>query len=145
MDYDIKIFAHGSAEYAQALALRTEVLRKPLGLVFTQAELEQDKHDIHMGLFKHDKILACLSLTHTKDNKLKMRQVAVDATRQHLGLGTLLSNHAEKYAREKKIKAIYCHARKSAAPFYEKLGYKITGPEFTEVSIPHYLMEKLLD
>jgi len=36
------------------------------------------------------------------------------------------------------------HARKNAIGFYEKMGYKVKGPEFQEVSIPHYEMEKKL-
>jgi predicted GNAT family N-acyltransferase len=36
------------------------------------------------------------------------------------------------------------HARKTAVVFYEKLGYTSTGNEFTEVSIPHFVMEKRL-
>jgi predicted GNAT family N-acyltransferase len=36
------------------------------------------------------------------------------------------------------------HARKTAKGFYEKLGYAVTGDEFMEVTIPHYIMEKAL-
>jgi predicted GNAT family N-acyltransferase len=36
------------------------------------------------------------------------------------------------------------HARKSAAAFYEKLGYQIIGDAFEEVTIPHYEMQKNL-
>jgi N-acetylglutamate synthase-like GNAT family acetyltransferase len=144
MNYNIKVFAYGTDEYRQALALRTDVLRTPLGLKFTPEELEKDKHDVHLGLFLDNKILACLTLSITPDNKLKMRQVAVNDHWQHKGVGTLLSASAEDYARENGVQVIYCHARKTAAPFYEKLGYKIVSDEFTEVNIPHYVMEKLL-
>ena len=33
---------------------------------------------------------------------------------------------------------------KHAVGFYEKLGYKTTGDEFEEVTIPHFVMEKSL-
>jgi len=36
------------------------------------------------------------------------------------------------------------HARKTALGFYEKLGYNVVGDEFTEVTIPHFVMEKNL-
>ena len=36
------------------------------------------------------------------------------------------------------------HARETAVGFYEKLGYKVVGDKFTEVTIPHYVMEKKL-
>jgi predicted GNAT family N-acyltransferase len=34
------------------------------------------------------------------------------------------------------------HARTTAVGFYQKLGYARTGEEFTEVTIPQYIMEK---
>ena len=36
------------------------------------------------------------------------------------------------------------HARATAVGFYERLGYRIEGPEFCEVTIPHYPMGKSL-
>jgi len=127
-----------------ALALRTEVLRKPLGLEFTVAELNKDKEDIHFGLFEGDKIIACLTLTKADNRRMKMRQVAVDFAAQGKGLGSKLSKAAEEFAKEKGYRIMFCNARKVAVPFYEKLGYKIVSDEFTEVNIPHYTMEKQL-
>lgn len=140
--YTIKTFEYASAEYQQALVLRDKVLRQPLGLKFAAAELMKDEHDIHMGLFNGNTILACLILTLQPEGKIKMRQVAVDDTMQGKGLGSMLSKQVEKYAAEHGYTLIYCHARKVAVPFYQKLGYSIVGNEFTEVKIPHYLMEK---
>jgi predicted GNAT family N-acyltransferase len=140
--YTIKTFAYGSTEYQQALVLRDKVLRQPLGLKFTEAELMKDEHDIHMGLFDGNVILACLILTLQPEGKIKMRQVAVNESKQGQGLGQMLSLEVEKYAKEHGYTLIYCHARKVAASFYQKLGYSIVGNEFTEVNIPHYLMEK---
>lgn len=144
MAISIRKFAVATADYQKALELRTLVLRKPLGLEFTAAELEKDKNDTHFGLFENDKILACLTLTQTTENRMKMRQVAVDAEHQGRGLGKKLSEYAESYAKEKGFKLMFCHARKVAAPFYLSMGYQIVGDEFSEVGIPHYLMEKNL-
>jgi predicted GNAT family N-acyltransferase len=36
------------------------------------------------------------------------------------------------------------HARKDAQGFYEKMGYKVSGGEFSEITIPHLVMEKKL-
>jgi predicted GNAT family N-acyltransferase len=36
------------------------------------------------------------------------------------------------------------HARNNSIGFYEKVGYKKKGDEFIEVTIPHYVMEKML-
>ncbi len=144
MSYDIKTFTYGSPEYQAALALRTEILRKPLGLMFTPEELKKDEADVHFGLFEGSKIIACLTLTNAGDKKMKMRQVAVQTDQQGKGVGRDLSNAAEDYARKQSFVLMFCHARKTAAPFYQKLGYQVVGDEFTEVNIPHYVMEKQL-
>lgn len=142
--YTIRTFAYGTEEYNKALALRDKELRKPLGMQFTEAELKKDEQDVHMGLFKDEHVQACLTLTDTGEGKLKVRQVATDSAQQGKGLGRQLAEAAEQYAREKGYTLLYCNARKTAAPFYEKLGFKIVSDEFTEVGIPHYVMEKAL-
>ena len=143
--YHIRIFTYGSADYKLAVALRYQELRKPLGLQFTEAELQKDEHDVHLGLFDENKnILACLTLTNSGHGKLKVRQVATDSAQQGKGLGRKLSDAAEIYAKQHGYHTMYCHARKVASPFYLKLGYKIVSDEFAEVGIPHYVMEKAL-
>ncbi len=144
MAYSIRIFKYHSDEYTKALALRYRVLRKPLNLEFTKAELEKDKEDIHFGLFDREKIFACLTLTKGEEGRMKMRQVAVDDAFQSKGLGRQLAEVAEKYAKENGFAIMYCNARKVAVAFYEKMGYNIVSDEFTEVNIPHYTMEKQL-
>ena len=144
MSRQIKQFSYHSSEYQQAIKLRDKVLRKPLGLQFTEAELKKDEHDIHFGLFEDGRIIACLTLTKTENGRMKMRQVAVDDNTQGKGLGRELSLAAENYALQLGFHNIFCHARKAASGFYSKLGYKIVGDEFTEVNIPHYVMEKQL-
>lgn len=143
--YTIRTFTYGSADYKQAVALRYKELRKPLGLQFTEAELQKDEHDVHLGLFDENKnILACLTLTNSGHGKLKVRQVATDSAQKGKGLGRKLSDAAETYAKQHGYHTMYCHARKVASPFYLKLGYKIVSDEFAEVGIPHYIMEKAL-
>ena len=70
--------------------------------------------------------------------------MAVFSGLQGKGIGKVLLQFAENIARDRGYKKIIMHARKTAVGFYEKLGYKITSPEFEEVTIPHYVMEKSL-
>ena len=140
----IKIFAFDSSEYAQALQLRYRILRLPLGLEFTNEELEKDKYDIHVGLFDGEKIFACITLTRCENKRMKMRQVAVDGAAQGKGFGRALCKAGENYALENGFEIMFCNARKTAVPFYESMGYQIVSHEFTEVNIPHYTMEKKL-
>jgi predicted GNAT family N-acyltransferase len=140
----LKEIEHGSKEYRQMVQLRYEILRKPLGLDFTEEELSKEKNDILIGVIDDDKMLACCMLTKTKSDTVRLRQMAVHKNLQGKGIGASLMNFAENLARDRGYKNLVMHARKVAVGFYEKQGYKITGDEFIEVSIPHYLMQKKL-
>lgn len=140
----LKQIDHGSKEYQQMVNLRMEILRKPLGLGFTKEELDKEKEDILIGAFEEDKMLACCILTKDGDKCVRLRQMAVQNNLQGKGIGASMMIFAETLARDKGFKRLTMHARKTALGFYEKLGYKVSGDEFTEVTIPHYLMEKQL-
>jgi predicted GNAT family N-acyltransferase len=140
----LKQIDHGSKEYQQMVNLRMEVLRKPLGLGFTKDELEKEKEDILIGAFEDEKMLACCMLTKENDKSLRLRQMAVQNNLQGKGIGASIMSFAETLARDKGYKKLMMHARKTALGFYEKFGYKITGEEFNEVTIPHFMMEKRL-
>jgi predicted GNAT family N-acyltransferase len=140
----LKQIDHGSKEYQQMVNLRLEILRKPLGLTFSAEELAKEKDDILIGAFEEDKMLACCMLTPHDDKCVRLRQMAVQNNLQGKGIGASMMSFAETIARDKGFKKLTMHARKTALGFYEKLGYKATGDEFTEVTIPHYLMEKQL-
>jgi GNAT superfamily N-acetyltransferase len=140
----LKIIDHGSKEYKQMVDLRYDILRKPLGLSFTPEELEREKGDILIGAFDDERILACCLLTKMDDAICKLRQMAVQNSQQGKGIGATMMNFAENVARDRGYRILAMHARKTAAGFYEKLGYKVSGDEFEEVTIPHYMMQKKL-
>jgi predicted GNAT family N-acyltransferase len=140
----LKQIDHGTAEYRQMLQLRYEILRKPLGLQFDEAELEEEKEDILIAAFEEDKMLGCCLLTKKDSTTVRLRQMAVLNNLQGKGIGASLMNFAENLARDRGYKKMVMHARKAAIGFYEKQGYKTVGDEFTEVTIPHYVMEKKL-
>jgi len=140
----LKQIDHGTREYQQMVNLRNEILRKPLGLSFTPEELAKEKEDILIGAFDDDQMLACCMLTREEHNCLRLRQMAVQNNLQGKGIGASMMNFAEILARDKGYKKLIMHARETAIGFYEKLGYKVVGDRFTEVTIPHYVMEKKL-
>jgi predicted GNAT family N-acyltransferase len=140
----LKIIDHGSKEYKQMVDLRYDILRKPLGLSFTQEELDREKGDILIGAFDDERILACCLLTKMDNATCKLRQMAVQNSQQGKGIGATMMNFAENVARDRGYGVLAMHARKTAAGFYEKLGYKVSGDEFEEVTIPHYVMQKKL-
>lgn len=140
----LKIIDHGSFEYQQMVNLRLEILRKPLGLSFTPEELELEKEEILIGAFEDEKMLGCCMLIRSDDQTVRLRQMAVLNNLQGKGIGRALMQFAENLARDMGYNKMTMHARASATGFYEKLGYEIRGEQFDEVTIPHYIMEKVL-
>lgn len=140
----LKQIDHGSKEYQQMVDLRFQILRKPLGLSFSEEDLAVEKDDILLGCFEDDKLEACCVLTKTDPKTVRLRQMAVTANLQGKGIGRVLMSFAENVARDHGYRRLTMHARKSALGFYEKNGYRICSDEFNEVTIPHYVMEKEL-
>ena len=140
----IRMLDYQSPEYDQMVALRYEVLRKPLGLQFSPEELARDASDILIGAFDEEEILACCILTNAGEKICRLRQMAVRNSLQGKGIGANVLVFAETIAREKGFTSLFMHARKAAQGFYEKLGYEVCSDEFEEVSIPHVEMKKNL-
>jgi predicted GNAT family N-acyltransferase len=136
--------AHQSPDYLVAVELRRRVLRFPLGLDFSAEQLasEQDSH--HLACWEGDALVGSLMLTAREHGEVQMRQVAVAPEQQGRGVGRLLADEAESYAVALRFTRMILHARDSAVPFYEKLGYACEGEPFTEVGILHRHMAKPL-
>lgn len=140
----IKQIDHGTKEYQQMVELRNEILRKPLGLSFDPEELTRETDDILIAAFEEDTMLGCCLLTKVDARCVRLRQMAVQNNLQGKGIGAAMMNYAENVARDAGYHKVIMHARKTATGFYEKLGYKVSGNEFKEITIPHYVMEKKL-
>ncbi|MFS8082148.1 MAG: GNAT family N-acetyltransferase [Ginsengibacter sp.] len=140
----IKQIDHGSAQYDQMVNLRHEILRKPLDLTFESAELDDEKNDILIAALDEEVMLGCCLLAPSEEGVVRLRQMAVQNNVQGKGIGASMMNYAENLARDKGYKKLIMHARETAVGFYEKLGYKKVGQEFTEVNLPHFIMEKSL-
>lgn len=140
----LKIIDYGSPEYQQMIKLRDDILRRPLGLSFSSTELEKEKDNMLIGAFDDEQMLGCCMLVEENPQTVRLRQMAVINDLQGKGIGRALMNFAENLARDRGYKILSMHARKNAIGFYEKMGYKVASDEFTEITIPHYVMEKEL-
>ncbi|HMS51881.1 MAG TPA: GNAT family N-acetyltransferase [Chitinophagales bacterium] len=117
------------------VALRYAVLRKPLGLVFTPEQLEQEANHTHIAAWLPETayMAGCLILQPTTPTDLKMRQVAVHPNHQKQSIGKKMCDFAEVWAINHNFKRLYCHARATAVPFYQKMGWRIIGQPFEDV------------
>ncbi len=138
---EFEIIEWGSVKYIQSLALRYEVLRKPLGMIFDPSIFIDEKVDLHLVANHGDWLVGCMILTEA-GNDLKMRQVAVANKYRRCRIGARMVALAEAKAIEMGKQKMVLHARDSALDFYLSLGYSIVGDQFEEVGIPHQRMEK---
>ena len=138
---ECELIEWGSVKYIQSLALRHDVLRKPLGLIFDPAIFPEEKGDIQLVANHGDWLVGCMILTEA-GNDLKMRQVAVANKYRRNKVGARMVALAEAKAIEMGKRKMVLHARDSALDFYLSLGYYIVGDQFEEVGIPHHRMEK---
>jgi GNAT superfamily N-acetyltransferase len=144
--YHIRDITYQTEDYVQMVALRDRLLRQPLGLSFTQAQLAEEAHDWLIGGFAvhaPTQLLGCAILT-PRGHRIQLRQMAVAEGHQRQGLGSTLVRFAESRAAARGFRVLFLHARLEAVPFYQRLGYRRRGPMFTEVTLPHYHMDKVL-
>lgn len=144
MDY--KLIGYKSVEYDKMVALRDEVLRKPLGLTFSEADLSRDTDDLLLvaSASGNEDIIGCCILTTVNAQTVRLRQMAVTSSYQGKGVGRGLLMYAESVAKSLRYEYMHLHARETAVDFYKKQGYSVEGDLFIEVGIPHLEMRKRL-
>ena len=135
----------GSAHYRQTLHLRETVLRVPLGLTLSEADVQGEDGQWHFVLLDgRDALLANVVAVPLGEGLFKLRQMAVRADLQGLGLGSRLLADVERQLRTHGARSIILHARVLVVPFYQMLGYVSEGDDFVEVTLPHRCMRKQL-
>ena len=128
--------------FQQVWDLREEILRKPLGLSLKNEDLSRDNtNEIFIAIYE-GKVIGCVFLQPLEHNEVQLRAMAVYNEWQGKRVGRMLVQALEAYAWEHGVDKIVLHSRKVALGFYKSLGYQQYGDEFTEVGIPHYMMEK---
>ena len=74
----------------------------------------------------------------------KIGRLAVLGTHRRHGVGSALMDVLHGLAKARGLKHVWCHAQVGAIPFYERLGYTVTGVPFVEAGIDHVKMEREL-
>ena len=95
---ELRIIEHGSVFYQKMVELRTEILRKPLGLEYTEAQLAAEKSDLLLVATENNQVIGCSILTPLENNQIQLRQMAVAKDQQGNGMGAKIVIFAEKMA-----------------------------------------------
>ena len=148
MNLRIVPIAHGSEAYRDAVALRHEVLRKPLGMSFTDEQLAAEKDAWHYAAYLSEsgseRMVATAFFTLLDGKRVQLRQMAIAPDLQRKGVGRALLQRMEADAAAKGIVEIRAEAREAALPFYRSLGYQAGGETFERVGLPHRSIGKRL-
>lgn len=134
---------HLSLDYWQAVELRQQLLREPLGRTLTVAEvLAETPPQRHFVVKLASRVIGCASVVPCESHVI-LRQVAIVPALQGSGLGTRLMQWIESALLSSAPPTLLqLHARATARAFYEKLGYRVVGEAFEEVGLTHFLMVK---
>lgn len=139
--YFVKI-VETKKEHDDAFAVRTKVFVEEQGIPL---HLEYDEYDAtatHFVMYNNDKAVGAARLRITENDIAKIERVSILSSHRGKKLGALIMKEVEKHASSIHTKKLILHAQSYAIPFYEKLGYTITSPEFMDADIPHRAMEK---
>lgn len=127
--------------FQEWVALRQVLLRDPIGLIYSEADMEAEREERHLIAEDSGKIVGGLAVKVLTPARWKIRQVAVAASAQGRGLGAFLMQHAMSVAEDESVREIILHSREAVVSFYEKLGFATVGEPFEEVGLPHRRME----
>lgn len=142
---EIKTAEYDSELYRQTVALRDEVLRRPLGLEISVQDVGGEASQFHIAAVSGSRVVGCVVLKPIEEQTVQLRQMAVAVELQRTGIGSALVRFAESVASGKGFREIVLNARESAIGFYSRLGYEgVPGSEHIEVGIPHLRMKKNL-
>ena len=133
-------YEFATPEYDEAVRLRDEILRKPLGRSITDDDLSAEIDQFHFGLYDAGRLLGTATLRPDGSGGFQMRQVAVLARAQGQSVGLALVRHGEAFAKTRNATELFCHAREVARGFYERCGWEAYGEPYEEVGIPHVNM-----
>lgn len=133
------------------LPLRRAVLRPGKTIEESFFEGDRSNDTFHLALITNNEVKAIATYIKTPSKALehktqyRLRGMAVAADTRGKGFGRQVFQKGLKLLQGKSIDILWFNARKSAIPFYERLGCKKLGNEFIIPQIgPHFIMTKKL-
>ncbi|SOB91788.1 predicted GNAT family N-acyltransferase [Ureibacillus xyleni] len=141
--YEVKI-VKTKEELELAFSIRKKVFVIEQGVPLHLELDEYDATSTHFIVLDQDKTIAAARLREIESKVGKVERVCVLKEYRGKKLGVLIMQKVEEYAIKQGWKKLKLNAQSYAVPFYEKLGFQVTSPEFLDANIPHRAMEKLI-
>jgi predicted GNAT family N-acyltransferase len=134
--------AQTEQEKELAFNIRKKVFVEEQGIPLHLEIDEFDQTATHFIVLEDDEPIAAARIRETESNVGKVERVCVLPEHRRKHLGVLVMNALEEHAKKNGWKKLKLNAQTYAIPFYEKLAYQVTSPEFDDAGIPHRAMEK---
>lgn len=141
--YEVKVVST-EQEKQSAFEVRMKVFVEEQGV---PQHIELDEFDdtaIHFIVLKDQEVIGAARLRELSIGIGKVERVCILKEHRGMRLGVLIMEYVEAYAVQNGWQKLKLNAQVYAIPFYEKLGYIVTSPEFLDAYIPHRAMEKIL-
>lgn len=135
---------------SEIISLRHKILRPNQARETAMYPDDDEFQNFHCAVFLDDQIVSIA--TFIKESKsdfkgigFRLRGMATDSTKQKLGLGKAVLIYGLNQCVEKGANYVWCNARQTAFPFYEKMGFEYFGELFDIPGINlHKVMYKYL-
>lgn len=124
----------------ETLEIRQKVLWPNQSLDYVQ--LPEDKEGVHYGYYAESKLVSVISLF-IKGDDAQFRKFATLESHQGNGYGTDLLSYLFKEVETMNVKRLWCNARTSTLPFYERFGMKLTEHTFLKGDVEYVIMETM--
>ncbi|MFA5844361.1 MAG: GNAT family N-acetyltransferase [Coriobacteriia bacterium] len=143
---DLHYVRAGDVLLSEAAALRYSVLLEPFGVSADGDRDDADPASTHLVAVEDGKAVGYARLIAMPDGSARIRQVAVEPSRQRSGIGSSLVLELVGLARRRAIPLVWLEARVTAIAFYERLGFKARPGVFPSgrTGLPHVRMEQPL-
>ena len=129
-------------EKEDAFFVRRKVFVEEQGVPLSLELDELDKTADHFVVYTNASPIGAGRIRETTSGIGKVERVCILPEYRGKHLGKLIMQTLEDHAATKGFEKVILNAQSYAVPFYEKLGYIITSPEFMDADIPHRAMEK---
>ncbi len=131
-------------EHEDAFAVRKQVFVEEQGVPLHLECDTEDASSTHFIMYEGSEPVGAARLRGIENDTAKIERVCILQDQRGKKLGALIMKEMENHAISINKKKLKLHAQSYAIPFYEKLGYSVTSPEFMDAGIPHRAMEKII-
>jgi len=131
-------------EKEDAFFVRRKVFVEEQGVPLSLELDELDETSSHFVVYKGNVPIGAGRIRESNAGIGKVERVCILPEFRGLHLGKLIMQALENHAAVQNYEKVVLNAQTYAIPFYEKIGYEITSPEFMDADIPHRTMEKII-